>query len=165
MPAKGTPSPKRGKGPGLQWLRDHAAFDGPECLIWPFSRRWNGYGQVADGNGKIGYPHRIMCRMIHGDPPTPTHVASHSCHNGAGGCVHPKHLSWITASENLLQRRQAGTLTTKRWHKFGVVSDVDLERIQKLKGKLNQREIAEVFGISYQHVSVIQNRKLVRQNQ
>lgn len=158
------PAYKRGKGPNLQWLKDHVGHVGDDCLIWPFGKRWNGYGQVGDGNGKIAYPHRIMCELVHGAPPTPKHVAAHSCHNGSGGCVHPKHLSWITPSENLLQRRQAGTLTTKRWNKYGRVSKADLKRIEGLKGHLNQREIAEMFGISYQHVSVIQNRKLLRQS-
>lgn len=44
-----------------------------------------------------------------------------------------------------------------------MTSGTDIEQIEALKGKLNQREIAEMFGISYQHVSVIQNRKLLRQ--
>lgn len=154
----------KGKSINLQWLRDRVGHDEDACLIWPFGKRWNGYGQVGDGNGKIAYPHRIMCELAHGSPPTTKHVAAHSCHNGHGGCVHPKHLSWITPRENLLQRRQAGTLTKKRWTKQGVVPDADIVVIQALKGKLNQRKIAEMFGISYQHVSVIQNRKLIRQN-
>lgn len=153
----------KGKSANLQWLRDHVGHEGDACLIWPFGKRWNGYGQVGDGNGKIAYPHRIMCEFAHGGPPTPGHVAAHSCHNGHGGCCHPKHLSWLTPRENLLQRREAGTLTEKRWHKFGVVPDDDMQQIQKLKDYLNQREIAAMFGISYQHVSVIQNQKLVRQ--
>lgn len=160
---KGRIPPNKGRSEQLQWLRDRVDFDGPECLIWPFGRRWNGYGQVGIDR-KIGYPHRFMCELVHGAPPTPKHVAAHSCHNGSGGCVHPQHLSWLTPSENLLQRRQAGTLTTKRWTRYGTVSDADIIRIRELKGKLNQREIADMFGISYQHVSVIQNGKLLRQN-
>lgn len=160
---KGLSMSTKGNGPALQWLTAHMEFDGPDCLIWPFSKRWNGYGQIGLGNGKMGYPHRVMCERVNGPAPTPKHVAAHSCHNGGGGCVHPKHLSWISPSENLLQRREAGTLTTKRWNKYGVLPAVDVQRIEKLKGKLNQREIADLFGISYQHVSVIHNRKLVKQ--
>lgn len=160
MPTGGA---NKGKGYYYQWLKDRVQFDGNECLIWPFTRNWNGYGMLGV-EGKVTYAHRTMCRLVNGDPPSSKHVAAHSCHNGHGGCCHPKHVSWLTASENLLQRRQAGTLTTKRWNKKGTLSKADIGKIEALKGHLNQREIAEMFGISYQHVSVIQNRKLLRQN-
>lgn len=162
-PLRGRPSPHRGKGGHYQWLKDRVDLEDGECLIWPGTRNWNGYGMLGV-DGKVTYAHRVMCRLVHGDPPTPKHVAAHTCHNGSGGCCHPKHVVWKTPRENLLDRRAAGTLTNKRWDKFGVVPDADIIRIQKLKGKLNQREIADLFGISYQHVSVIQNRKLIRQN-
>lgn len=107
--------------------------------------------------------HRVMCILAHGEPPSPKHVAGHSCHNGSGGCVNPRHLSWITASENLLQRRETGTLTKKRWNKKGTLTNQQIAQIVALRGKKNQREIGAMFGISYQHVSVIQNGKLRRQ--
>lgn len=160
---KGRPAYNRGQSRNLQWLKDHVDFDGPECLIWPFGRRWNGYGQVGI-NRKIGYPHRYMCELVNGPPPTLKHVAAHSCHNGHSGCVHPRHLSWITPRENLLQRREAGTLTEKRWQpRRSTLTPQQMAEIISLKGKKNQREIGKMFGISYQHVSVIQNRKLLSQ--
>lgn len=146
----------------LNWLRDRIAHKGEECLIWPFSRIWNGYGQLGF-EGKIAKAHRVMCILAHGVPPTPKHVAAHSCNNGHGGCVHPEHLSWKTPTANLLDRRAAGTLTKKRWNKRGTLTDRQIERICALKGTLNQREIAAQFGISYQHVSVIQRSLLKRQ--
>lgn len=152
----------RGKGYYYQWLKDHVDFAGSECLVWPGTRNWNGYGTLGV-DGDLRYAHRTMCELVNGPPPA-KHICAHSCHNGKGGCVHPKHLSWTTPSVNLMQRREAGTLTTKKWSRHGTVPAVDIERIEKLKGKLNQREIADLFGISYQHVSVIHNRKLVRQN-
>lgn len=161
---KGRPSHNKGKSKNLQWLRDRVGHTGGGCLIWPFSYRWNGYGQVGDGNGKIGYPHRIMCELVHGTPPTPKHVAAHNCHNGRGGCVHPRHLSWKTASENILERTRVPQ-RGKRWpttRKTGLAPE-SIARIIALRGKKNQREIADMFGISYQHVSMIQRGKLATQ--
>lgn len=143
-----------------QWLRDRVDHKGEKCLIWPFSRRWNGYGQIGV-NGKTGYPHRVMCEMVNGAPPTPKHVAAHSCHNGGGGCVNPGHLSWKTPRENMLERQNIpdGQWGTRRTN----LSPDHIARIIELRGKMNQREIGLMFGISYQHVSVIQNRKLATQ--
>jgi hypothetical protein len=151
--------PRKYKSPRLDWVREHIGHQGDDCLLWPYSKNWNGYGQVAV-NRVIKKTHRVMCEMAHGKPP-PGHVAAHSCHNRL--CVNPRHLSWQTPSSNLLERRQAGTLTKKRWNKKGLLSDFEIFAIGALKDKLNQREIGTLFGISYQHVSVIQNGKLKRQ--
>lgn len=152
----------RGKGKAIAWLVAHAGHKESECLAWPFSRNWNGYGLLG-ANGDLAYAHRIMCKLKHGPAPSPKHVAAHSCNNGHKGCVNPQHISWKTPGQNLLDRRAAGTLTKKRWNKKGTLTDEQIAKIVSLKGKLNQREIAAMFGISYQHVSVIQNGKLKRQ--
>lgn len=160
---KGMISPNRGKGHYYQWLKEHVSHVGDECLIWPGTRNWNGYGTLGV-EGDLCYAHRTMCKLVHGEPPTPKHVAAHSCHNGKGGCVHPKHVSWKTPRENLLERKAAGTLTEKRWGcRETNLTPNQITAIKALKGKMNQRQIGELFGISYQHVSVVQNGKLVTQ--
>lgn len=156
------PAYNKGKSKVLDWLRERVNYASDECLVWPFSRNWNGYGHLKFEE-KIQKAHRVMCILAHGRPPTPKHVAAHSCHNGHGGCVHPGHLSWTTPSENLLQRREAGTNTKKRWSRHRrLVNDEQIAQIVALKGQKNQREIAAMFGISYQHVSIIQQGKLAR---
>jgi hypothetical protein len=158
---KGMINPNRGKGHYYQWLKDHVAHVGDECLIWPGTRNWNGYGTLGV-DGDLCYAHRTMCKLVHGDPPTPKHVAAHSCHNGKGGCVHPKHVSWKTPRENLLERQNVpdmGAWSTRRTN----IPPEDIAKIIELRGKMNQREIGKMFGISYQHVSVIQRGKLVTQ--
>lgn len=146
------------------WLLAHVAHEGDECLIWPFGGNWNGYGHLKWGE-RIIKAHRVMCICAHGEPPTPKHVAAHSCKNGQQGCVNPRHLSWKTPSDNLMDRRRDGTLTKKRWTRYGRLSDADVAAICLLKPFANQREIGAMFGISYQHVSVIQQGKLKRQRQ
>lgn len=148
------------RGAALEWMQAHAAHAGNDCLKWPFSYCWNGYGQIGQ-DGKIVKAHRLMCELAHGKPPTMKYVAAHSCHNPS--CVNPNHLSWKTPRDNLLDRRRDGTLTKKRWQNRGTLSDADVAFICLLKPYCNQREIGALFGISYQHVSVVQNRKLKRQ--
>ena len=153
----------KGKGFYYQWRKEHVGHTDEGCLLWPGTRNWNGYGTLGV-EGKLCYAHRVMCELVNGPPPTPKHVSAHSCHNGHGGCVHPQHVSWKTPRENLLERKAAGTLTNKRWqaHKTSLTPN-QITAIIALKGKMNQREIGDLFGISYQHVSVVQNKKLVSQ--
>lgn len=157
---KGKKCPR--KSGTMTWLQERAGWAGDECLIWPFSSNWNGYGLMNLGR-KTHYAHRSMCKIAHGEPPTPKHQAAHSCNNGEGGCVNPRHLSWKTPSANLIDRRTAGTVPKGGWNNKGTMSDDEVAQIIALKGKKNQREIGAMFGISYQHVSYIQNRRLKRQ--
>ena len=157
--------PKTVKGQSYvkDWINAHVAYAGDDCLIWPFSKNWNGYGHVGAGGGKIVYAHRMMCSLAHGEPPTPKHQAAHSCNNGHGGCVNPRHITWKTNRENMFDRRAAGTITKRRWNRYGLVTIDQCAEIAALKGKMNQREIAARFGISPQHVSTIQLGRLRKQ--
>lgn len=46
---------------------------------------------------------RLMCVIIHGEPPTPQHEASHLCDDN-WLCLCPDHLLWETKRENLARR-------------------------------------------------------------
>ena len=83
----------------LQWLKNHASHSGKKCLLWPFGKFANGYGQVCIKRvNKVAS--REMCVLAHGEPPSPEHEAAHSCGNGHLGCVNPRHLRWATPTEN-----------------------------------------------------------------
>src|SRR3569833_517171 len=97
----------KGKGRGITWLREHVNYDGPECLIWPWTRDGQGRGAVGI-DGKLLRAHRVMCELVHGPAPTQEHHAAHSCGNGHNACVHPMHLSWKTKEENAQDRVQDG---------------------------------------------------------
>lgn len=142
----------KGKGPGLLWLKAHIAHEGEECLIWPQSRNHQGYGQVGYF-GKVKKAHHIMCRLAHGEPPTPKHHAAHSCGNGHGGCVHPKHLSWKTPTENRLEARP---VTKGRKH---LRPEVVLQIRKSPKSYLG---IADEFGVYFGTVGKIKRRELYR---
>lgn len=89
-----------GKGKGIKWLREHVGYQGDDCLVWPFSRRKDGYGQVGV-DGFVSKAHNVMCELVHGPAPSRNHMACHECGNGHLGCVHPKHVFWRTHAENM----------------------------------------------------------------
>lgn len=144
--------------PGLpeRWIHQHKNDESGPCLIWPFSRKSNGYGQLTVSGSKR-YAHRLMCEAAHGTPPKPDSEAAHSCGAGKSGCVHPKHLRWASRRENEADKIIHGTtaLTGER-HPGAKVTDDDVIQIRSLRGVMPQRVIAARFGICQAHVSSIQ---------
>lgn len=141
------------------WITEHVAHEGDECLIWPFSRQPTGYGQVGIAGRKTGYAHRVMCELAHGASPTPNHEVAHSCGRGRHGCVNPKHLSWKTPSENQRDRRGHGTHNTVGFRYYPKLTDEQVRYIRALKGKKTQRELAAEFRVSFQTISSIHRGK------
>lgn len=151
--ARGRPSPHRGKGPGLAWLKAHVDYDGPECLTWPFTRNEKGYGQVGL-NGKILKAHRLMCVLAHGEPPEPRYNAAHSCHNGHLGCVHPKHLSWKTPSENT-QESAIFRTGIKRGQQLTI------DRVEAIRASdKTHAELAAEYGVAVNTIGKIIRREI-----
>lgn len=137
----------KGQGVGVSFLRHNVNYDGPSCLIWPMSRNPNGYGMLGFEGGHH-WAHRFMCELVNGPPPTPGHEAAHSCGRGKDGCVHPKHLSWKTISENALDSRKHGTQARNPNGPAGKLSDEQVAEILTLKGKETQASIADRYGCS-----------------
>lgn len=137
--------PSTGKGRGITFLREHVGYQGDDCLIWPMSRNRNGHGMTTRGNRRIELAHRIMCELVHGEPPE-GHEAAHSCGRGHEGCVNPRHLSWKTRAENQRDRyvhNRVPSRVTKR-----KLTRADVARIREMVGKTTNTEIARQFGIT-----------------
>lgn len=85
----------------LAWIIDVALKykDKKNCIIWPYSRSSTGYAWIRR-KGKQESVHRLICRKIHGRPPTKKHFACHSCGKGQEGCVNQHHLYWGTHAQN-----------------------------------------------------------------
>lgn len=149
------PGPNKGNGRGIQFLRQHANDDDGPCLIWPMSRDDKGYGHLGY-NGRLWKASRLMCWLVYGPAPSPLHEAAHSCGNGPGGCVHPKHLSWKTGSENQRDSIRHGTF----WRRgpgrprFKLTPE-QVAEINRLRGKKTQREIGAMFGVSGETIGKI----------
>ncbi len=133
-------------------------YENEECLIWPFGRIGQKYGSVVK-NRKTLLAHRIVCENAHGKPPSSSHMAAHSCGNGHLGCVNQKHLSWKTAKENSEDAIAHGTTLRGRRQPGAKLFPEDIEYIRANKGKVFQRDLAEMFGIHQSQVSHIQSGK------
>lgn len=137
-----------GDGEGIRWLKAHVAYEGNDCLPWPFSKD----GRVGRGRlgykGKLYWAHRLMCILAHGEPPTPKHQAAHSCGKGHYACCNPRHLSWKTNSENQLDRRKNGNMLRNPHGNQGALDQAQIDQIIALKDQMTQVAIAAKFGVS-----------------
>ena len=101
--------PMSGRSPNgarAAFLKHAAAYDGDDCLFWPFPD--TGYGGT-NLNGTRMAPSRAVCVLRHGPPPFPKADAAHSCANGHKRCVNPNHLRWATRLENVRDMEAHGT--------------------------------------------------------
>ena len=151
---------RTGPSPGepLAWIRENAGFQGDECLIWPFERTHWGYGTVR-ANGKRRVASRVMCEEAHGDPQSPDLDAAHSCGNGAGGCVNPKHLRFSTRTENIADAVNDGTWMKGERARSAKLTRAEVIEIRRLGGTMLQSEIGERFGIGGNTISRILSGK------
>src|SRR5436853_4529591 len=66
-----------------------------DCLVWPFYRDPDGYPGKIRWNSKIPESAcRVVCKIVHGDPPSESSQAAHNCGRGNLGCINPNHLQW-----------------------------------------------------------------------
>lgn len=136
-------TPTKGKGFGITWIRAHVDYKGDDCLIWPLDRTI-GYGSLSF-NGKIYIAHRFMCKLAHGESPTPKHQATHTCGRGEEGCCNPRHLEWKTNGENQLDRRKHGTTNAVR---IGRLTETDVAQMVALRPEKTEIELARMFGVT-----------------
>lgn len=145
-------STNRGDGEAFAWISGHLNYKGDDCLIWPFSIIQSGYGQLGY-MGEIWRANRLMCTLVHGEPPTPFHEAAHSCHNRA--CVNPNHLSWLTKSENQIARRENGTANDAYWGSGGKLTEAQRTEIKALKNEMTTIAIGKLYDITPQYVTYL----------
>lgn len=135
------------------------AYNGEDCLIWPFPRsRRGGYGQIFV-DGKHGSAHRYVCERAHGKPLTSEHEAAHSCGKGHLGCVAPTHLSWKTPAENQADRLIHGTDMRGQKHWAAKLTDHQVREIRTLSASLPQSQISKMFGVTATTINDICKRK------
>jgi hypothetical protein len=134
------------------------AYDGNDCLIWPYNRFPSGYGAMHNPNGSCRVS-RILCEDVNGPPPTPEHEAAHSCGKGHLGCVTKRHLDWKTALQNQSDRLIHGTNLEGAAHPMAKLSDADVREIRSLVGTATHKEIAAKYGVSRNMISNILSGK------
>lgn len=127
--------------------------EGP-CLIWPFKRHISGHASIKQ-KGKYVGAHRIICWRVHGAPPTPDHVAAHSCGKGHLGCVNPHHLRWATQKENAADRILHGTTNRGERNGKAILTFVQVDEIRRMRGTLPNRIIAQKYGVAHSTIGMI----------
>lgn len=150
-------------GAPAEWIKANTAHLGDECVAWPFSRADNGYGASWDAGAYIS-AHRHMCRAAHGEPPSPRHVAAHSCGNGHLGCVNPRHLRWATPSQNTLDSIAHGThpaaYSAGSAHPNAKLTEAMVLEIRaKLAGGNGPADLAREYGVCASAISQIKARR------
>lgn len=149
---------RTGHGEPMRWLVAHRDYQSDECLLWPFRKRWNGYGDLRIGSRSIAAS-RKMCELAHGLPRTPGNAAAHSCGNGFGGCVNPRHLRWATKSENEQEKLWHGTSNRGERHGMAKLTAADVVSMRSMQGTRTQKDVAALFGVGRAAVYSIWSRK------
>ena len=130
-------------------------YDGNDCLIWPYTRISSGYAKIKIAR-KLLTVSRIVCEHYHGPPPSPLHLAAHSCGNGQGGCVTPRHLRWATHQENQDDMLIHGTRIRGERNHLSKLTERDIPEIRcRLKAGCSQQSIANDYGVSQVAISAI----------
>lgn len=140
----------------VQWLEEHASYSSDQCLIWPFARNSIGYA-ICDKKLGSGFAPNVMCRMAHGEPPSPLHEAAHSCGKGHLGCMNPNHLSWKTHAANMADTLLHGTHNRGERNGCAKLTEGDVRAIRASND--NQRVLSARFGVSQSQISSIRSRK------
>lgn len=149
--------PRQQRGSALKWVQDHLNFDKDECLIWPFSRKEQGYGQVCY-HGKTMRAHRLICELVHGSPEDQKMDCAHSCGNGHLGCVNPKHLRWATRKENMQDAIVHGTTIRGQKNPNSILTESDVRKIKQMcRGgrATNQSQMARDLGVSIATINAV----------
>lgn len=132
------------RGEPMAWIHAHVGYDADDCLRWPYGGKGDGYGAVGRERA-----HRIMCELAHGPAPSLEHEAAHSCGMGHIGCVHPRHLSWKTKSENQMDRVQHGTSNRGERSAFNVLSEAQVLEIWSNPNGETAAALARRYGVAH----------------
>jgi transcriptional regulator with XRE-family HTH domain len=157
-----TVGPNKGQGKAYKWLLAHVSYPHEDwCLVWPYARDKHGRGMLGY-DGKQHWAHRFMCRLAHGDPPTPEHTAAHTCGKGHDGCINPHHLAWKTQAENLSDCRDHGTIARHHGGNRRKLLPEQIKAIREARGFQTQGQLAAKFGVSEGTISDIWHGRIYK---
>lgn len=143
-------------GTAAKWMVEVALpYRGEECLIWPLAVDKDGYARGRHPIAATDRAHRVICILAHGEPPTPTHEAAHSCGKGHLGCVSPNHLSWKTSAENALDKDLHGTIPRGDESPMRKLTSVQVAKMLALSSTMRAGQIAAMFNVTPSNVSMI----------
>lgn len=133
--------------------------DGNDCLFWPFAAPSHGYPLITFDGAQIGV-HRLVCQMVHGEPPHIKMHAAHSCGNGHRGCVNHRHLSWKTAKGNSDDKITHGTLTRGERATVSKLTEADVLEIRRIGRGMTQMQLASKFNVDRSTIGYVLRRTI-----
>lgn len=140
----GSPEVKKVGGVTDYVLSSVLPYRGEYCLLWPFARNNNGYGQIRQ-NGKIKYVHRLACEHVNGLA-GPGMEAAHTCGNGHLGCVAPAHLVWKTHTQNMSDTLTHGTRV--KGERVGT-SKLSAAQVAEMRASpMSVKQLSVAYGVS-----------------
>lgn len=138
------------RGEVAEFISIAAAYDGEECLPWPFRRNPENYGSGI----RTTAPREVLEARL-GPPPqdgTIYHCA-HSCRNPI--CVNPKHLRWATPKENEGDKVGHGTAVFGEESPKAKLTEQQVAEIISAPQTETYKSIASRYGVSRSAVGVI----------
>ena len=128
------------------------------CWEWAGPRNRDGYGHFQAG-GRSVRAHRFSREMDAGPIPAGLCVC-HRCDNPS--CVRPDHLFVGTQAENLRDMHAKGRGRFPRGQDNGrsKLDEVSVRFIRALRGKVPQRRLASMCGVSKTLVVLVQRREV-----
>lgn len=138
-------------------LREKSVRSG-ECLLWTGGVSASGYGVISINNRSVN-THKASY-LAHRGPIPAGYCVMHKC--DVRTCINPDHLTLGTKGDNNTDRFRKGRNANRRGENNtqARLTDSQVVEIRELcAAGLSQRQIAERFGISQQHVSQIKTGK------
>lgn len=135
-----------------------------QCIDHGKKGNKKGYRSVYVGGGraspKFDLAHRVALARELGRDLLPGEVARHTCDNPR--CVNPRHLVVGSHVDNMQDCKDRERLAAGERHSQAKLTLTDVEKIRaSYTGKRGeQTELAKLFGVSHQLVSLIVRRKL-----
>ena len=155
-PNSTTKPPRARPGEAIQFVRDAAASDTDECVLWP--EHWatkRGYGKVWH-QGETVIAHRLTLSLATGVPmDDPRHAAHGECHNTL--CCNPKHLSWKTSKENNADKLRDGTDNRGEKHHGAKLTEPEVLAIYR--SSESRSVLAKKHGATQAQISRIKTGK------
>lgn len=128
-----------------------------ECILWPFARNERGYAVFGKRRGLLNtcLVSRLVCMEVNGPPPSSKSEAAHTCGDGHGGCINPRHLEWKTSKQNKDDQIIHGTRNKGERNGHARLTVSQVRQIRSLVKAHPQRAVADMFGVDQSHVSNI----------
>jgi hypothetical protein len=143
----------------MERFRRLYVVDPSGCWLWKRSLNSKGYGSFWSGKKKLS-AHRASWLLHTGDIPDGQQVL-HQCDNPR--CVNPAHLFLGTNADNVADREAKGrgfNPSNVRHLAPTKLSATDVVEIRRLRqGGQSLSSLAQQFGVCFQNISAVINRK------